>query len=66
MNQKKKMRRSIFINKNMEKGNKITSKDLDLKRPGNGISANHFNKIVGKRLIKNINKGTMLNKKHFS
>jgi len=65
INQKKKMRRSIFINKNIEKGNKITSKDLDLKRPGNGISANHFNKIVGKRLIKNINKGTMLNKKYF-
>ena len=61
--QKKKMRRSIFINKNMIKGDAISINDLDLKRPGTGIELNKIYQILGKKLKKNISKGKLLSKK---
>lgn len=63
--QKKKMRRSIFVNKSIKKGRKLSVIDLDLRRPGDGISASHFYKVVGKRLIRNISKGAKLSKNYF-
>ena len=64
ISQRKKMRRSIFINKNMKKGEIISIKDIDLKRPGNGIEINKIYQILEKKLKKNISAGKLLSKNH--
>jgi sialic acid synthase SpsE len=43
-------RRSIVVKKNLEIGHKISRKDLDFKRPGNGINPNDILKVIGLRL----------------
>lgn len=43
-------RRSIVVNKNMKKGEIISSNDIMLKRPGIGISPNYFDFVIGKVL----------------
>ena len=63
--QKKKMRRSIFVNKNLKKGQKIKNENIDLKRPGTGITVNNLDKVLNKKLIKNIREGQFLTKHHF-
>lgn len=49
-------RRSIVSRSNFKKGHKIQIKDLDFKRPGTGINPKEVKKILGKKLIKTINK----------
>lgn len=49
-------RRSIVSRSNFQKGHKIQIKDLDFKRPGTGINPKEVKKILGKKLIKTINK----------
>lgn len=44
-------RKSIHINKNIEKGSYLTPEDLIMLRPGNGISPMQFKNIVGKKII---------------
>ena len=51
-------RRSIYAIKNIKKGEKFTEKNLKTLRPLVGISANFFNKILGKKSKKNIKYGT--------
>tara|TARA_B100000989_G_scaffold298025_1_gene285760 strand:+ start:1363 stop:2421 length:1059 start_codon:yes stop_codon:yes gene_type:complete len=43
-------RRSLVLNKNLKKGEIISSKDLIPKRPGVGISPSEIKKILGKKL----------------
>ena len=47
-------RRSIFISRNMKKGQKIKNEDLIAKRPANGISANKIDLFINKRINKNL------------
>jgi len=47
-------RRSIFYNEDLKKGNIISAKTIVPKRPGNGISPVEFNKIIGKRLKRDV------------
>lgn len=54
------MRRSIVVNKDMKKGSIVTLADIDCKRPGTGISANNFEKIIGQKLTKDISKNHIL------
>jgi N-acetylneuraminate synthase len=63
LKQRKKMRRSIIVNKNMKKGSIITQQDIDLKRPGTGLPPNDIEKIIGKKLKNNIPIGQLLMKK---
>ena len=51
------MRRKIVSNKNLKKGYKLKKKDLLIVRSQeNGIFASSINKVIGKKLIKNVNK----------
>ncbi len=47
-------RRSIFISRNMKKGQLIKNKDLIAKRPASGISANKIDLFLNKRINKNL------------
>lgn len=62
LEQRKNMRRSIIINKDLEAGSKISLNDLDAKRPGTGIPPEKINDLVGK-VLKNDVKGDTLIKK---
>ena len=53
------VRKSIVAKKNIFKGEKFTEDNLTTKRPGDGISAIKWNKIIGKKSKKNY----LINKK---
>ena len=46
--------KSIFTKTSLNKGEKITLKNLTFKRPGNGIGVKDLNKILGKKIKKNL------------
>lgn len=58
----KKGRRSIHVNKFIKKGNKIRREDIIFKRPGLGIRPSEVNKIINKKLKKDILKDKWLTK----
>ena len=58
--QRKKMRRSIFVHQSLKKNEKITLEKILLRRPGEGIPPNRVKDILGKRVKKNINKNSLL------
>ncbi|MCB1828114.1 MAG: N-acetylneuraminate synthase family protein [Coxiellaceae bacterium] len=49
-----KFRRSIVLSKSLHEGDRITLEDLDYKRPGNGISPDEVNYVVGRRVNKSV------------
>ncbi len=52
---KKVFEKSIVTKKYLKKGTKIKISDLNFKKPGDGIRADQYKKIIGKRVKKNIN-----------
>lgn len=54
----KKLRRSLFIVKNMKKGDKFTEDNLKSIRPGNGLHTKHYWDILGKECNQDIELGT--------
>lgn len=46
--------KSLYYNKFFEKGHKIRYKDIDIKRPGNGIDPDNINNILGKVIKKKL------------
>ena len=62
----KKMRRSIIVTKDLKCGDVLTIRDLDSKRPGTGFSPEKINELIGKTLVKDIVRGTMLLESHIS
>ena len=44
--------KSIVLSRNLKKGNKIQSKDLAFKKPGDGLSPNLYKKLLNKKLLK--------------
>jgi len=48
------VRRSLTAKTFLKKGTKISKNDIIIKRPANGIEPKFFNKIIGKKVIKNI------------
>ena len=50
----KSLRRSLVASQNLFKGQKILKSQISIKRPGTGIEPKHFQKIVGKKLKKNV------------
>ena len=50
-------RRSLYFVRDVKKGHKITQKDIRRIRPGYGISPKYFNSILGKKLIKDVQRG---------
>jgi sialic acid synthase SpsE len=60
------MRRKIVSNKNLKKGHKMNKKDfLIVRSQENGIFASNINKVIGKKLIKNISKFENVSPKDF-
>lgn len=55
--------KSIVINKGMKKNQVIRDEDMSFKKPGDGISAMHYKKIIGKKLKNSIHKDHKLTKK---
>ena len=51
---KKEFRRSIVSSRDIKKGEKLTEKNIKYLRPGNGLNPNQINKIINKRLKKNL------------
>jgi len=54
-------RRSLFVTKEMEKGEIFTEDNLRSIRPGHGLHTRHFENIIGRRAAKKIQRGTPLN-----
>ncbi len=48
---RQKVRKSLVLARNLPAGSVLTEKDLAAKRPGDGISPAHLNRLVGKRLM---------------
>lgn len=57
------VRRSVVVTKNIEKGERFSRKNIDLKRPGTGLPARYFAKVLGKKAKNNIKKDTLLTRK---
>lgn len=53
-------RRSIVINKKMNKGATINSDDITLKRPGTGIEPKYYKEIIGKKVNKDLDDDHLL------
>lgn len=59
---KKIFRRSIVLNKNLKAGDIINEEDIDLKRPGTGITPDEIGSVIGKKLKKNFEADYLLTK----
>jgi len=60
-NNTRKFRRSLFVVKDMKKGDTFTEENIKSIRPGNGLHTKYYWGVLGKKCIKNIKKGTPLN-----
>ncbi len=54
-------RRSIYVAEDLNKGEKLTKKNLRIVRPGLGISPKYYNLLLNKKVIKDTKKGTPFN-----
>jgi len=54
-------RRSLFVVKDVNKGEFFTKDNIRSIRPGHGIHTRHFKDIIGKKAKKSIDRGTPLN-----
>lgn len=55
-----KHRRSIYVVKDLKKGDVLTSENTRRIRPGFGLAPKYFDNVLGKRLKMNVSKGTPL------
>lgn len=58
--QRIKMRRSIVAKETLQPGHIVTMADLDAKRPGDGIPPDHYDKLLGKRIKRAVEKDAQL------
>lgn len=63
LNVKKVSRKSIIINKDLKKGEKIKLKDITFKRPGTGFNPLYYKSIINKKLKKKVFKNKLLRPK---
>ncbi|MDF2536399.1 MAG: N-acetylneuraminate synthase [Bacillales bacterium] len=56
-----KYRRSIYISKDVNKGDKVTSENIRIVRPGFGLKPNNFEIVLGRIFKDDYKKGTALN-----
>jgi len=57
-------RRSIYASQNISSGEKLSRENIKIVRPGFGLAPKYFEKLLGKKLKKNISKGTALKWSH--
>ena len=53
-----KYRRSIYISKNIKKNQLISYDNIKIIRPGHGLHPKYYERIIGKKVIKDLKKGT--------
>ncbi|NMC36099.1 pseudaminic acid synthase [Candidatus Beckwithbacteria bacterium] len=53
-------KRSIYIAKDMRKGEQFTKKSLKVIRPGFGLAPKYYEHVLGKKISRNVSKGTPL------
>ena len=58
--QNKKLKRSIYVIKNINSGDKFSKKNIGIIRPGNGLRTEYYEKLLGKKSTKKLLKGTPL------
>ncbi len=58
LTQRIKMRRSLISQRSLKKGHIITEKDILIKRPGDGIPPNDLEKIIGSKLLDDMDEET--------
>ena len=63
LEQRKKMRRSIVVTRDLKKGDVISESDLDVKRPGTGIPPEKIKELIGQYLKEDVECDTLLLKK---
>ncbi len=59
-NESRIFRRSIFVVKDIKKGDKFTEENIRIIRPGNGLKPKYYDDILGKTAYCDINRGTPL------
>jgi len=52
-----KFRRSIYFVKDLEKGQRISDKDIKKIRPGYGLSPKYFDDLIGKKVTQDVIRG---------
>ena len=60
MEQRKLMRRSVVSSKDLKAGKKLVKSDLDVKRPGTGFIPSKLNDLIGRTLIRDVEKDTLI------
>jgi N-acetylneuraminate synthase len=58
-------RKSLVASMNKRKGEIVEKEDIEIKRPGNGLSPEFLNIIIGKKLLKEIKKDDLFTWEHF-
>ena len=58
-------RRSVFVLKDVKKGEVFNYENLGIRRPGNGLNPIEIEKIIGKKATKKITKGQILRKEDY-
>ena len=54
-------KRSIYVVKDISQGDRFTTENIRIIRPGDGLKPKYFNEILGKKAGNNIKRGTPLN-----
>ena len=62
--QRLKMRRSLVTTREVHPGEKLSYNDIEFKRPGDGITPEHLDEIIGKTVNTYIPKGYLIRKEH--
>ena len=62
----KKFRRSIYVTRDINKGERLNLENIKRIRPSEGLHPKYFYKILGKRIKKSIKKGTPLKFSHLA
>lgn len=60
-----KYKRSIYVSKDIKKGEKFSRYNLKIIRPSNGLAPKYINKVIGNKAKTNLKYGTALKSKHF-
>ncbi len=53
-------RRSLYIVQDMKKGDMLTRENLRAIRPGMGLAPKYYDPLLGKRVARNVKRGTPL------
>ena len=59
-------KRSIYTSKKIKKGELLSKKNIKVIRPNLGLHPKFYEKILGKKVLKDLDRATALKKSHFT